>query len=295
MKRTRPWGIQMITFAILLLVLYVWVRVFEWSNLYHPRRVLEATPEAVGLKFEDVKFVAEDGVLLQGWWIPAQPARGTVIHCYGNGENIGNLPWLAAELHRHHVNVFLFDYRGYGRSRGFPTEQGTYRDARAAFEFVRAQYDNAEQPPVIAYGRSLGGAVAIQLALDKPLRGLIVESSFTSTLDMAAVLFPKLPARWFCRYRYDSLSKIPRIAVPKLLVHGTADRTVPFAMGEALFRAAPGPKTFLRLSSEHNDPCLEMFPQYRAALEQFLTETLGPAPEEKKPEPRGTPGPPSES
>jgi pimeloyl-ACP methyl ester carboxylesterase len=116
---------------------------------------------------------------------------------------------LARDLHRLRVNVFLFDYRGYGRSKGWPTEQGTYRDARAAYEVVRARYADAEQPPVIVYGASLGGAIAVQLALDKPVRGLILEGAFTSTIDVGRHLYPLLPVRLVVRYRYDALSRIP--------------------------------------------------------------------------------------
>ncbi len=169
--------------------LYAWMRYFEWRNVYFPTREFAAKPDQLGMEFEDVDFMSEDARLLHGWWIPCANARGTVIHCHGNAGNIGDRVELAADLHRLRLNVFLFDYRGYGLSRGLPTETGTYADARAAYEVVRARYNDSERPPIIVHGQSLGGAVAIQLALDKSVRGLVVESSFTSVSDMARRLY----------------------------------------------------------------------------------------------------------
>jgi len=259
--------------ALLVLSLVGW-RWFEWSQLYHPRRSWAHHPEEMGRSWEEVEFVAEDATRLHGWWFPAPEAIGTVLYCHGNGENVGDLLWVAEDLVRWGVNVFLFDYRGYGRSRGWPTERGTYRDARAAFEVVRARHDDREDPPVVALGRSLGGAVAAQLALEKPLRGLILESTFASIPAMGRVLYPRLPVDRLCRYRYDTLSKMPRIRVPVLMAHSPEDGLIPLEQAERLYAAAPVPAGFVHLSGNHEAAGWRNSPAYEAALRDFLKKTL---------------------
>ena len=261
---------------ILLGAVLAYLRFFEWRNLYYPAHQIEATPSLFGLQYEDVNFISEDGRMLHGWWIPHPRARGTVIHCHGNAGNIGDRAWMAADLHRLKVNVFLFDYRGYGESRGLPTEKGTYRDARAAYEVVRARYQDVESPPVVLHGQSLGGAVAIQLALDKPVRGLIVESSFSSVIDMGQKLYPLLPIRWFCYFRYDSVSKAPRLNIPKLFAHSPQDDLIPYDLGEKLYQAAAPPKEFVVLEGAHNDAGWSLTPAYWRAIEKFMDHVLGP-------------------
>lgn len=254
---------------------YVFARYFEWRNVYYPTREFLALPKDAGLEFEEVDFMTEDGRLLYGWWIPHPEARGAIIHCHGNAGNMGDRVEMAADLHRLRVNVFLFDYRGYGLSRGLPTEKGTYADARAAFEVVRARYHDSERPPVIVHGQSLGGAVALQLALDKPIRGLVVESTFTSVTDMARKLYPGLPLHWLVRFRYDSLAKISRVSVPKLLAHSRTDDLIPYEMGQRLFEAATEPKEFVTLTGGHNEAGWATSPEYWSALQRFVDRVLG--------------------
>jgi hypothetical protein len=258
-----------------LLLLYGALRFLEWKMIYFPRVEIEATPELLGLKFEDITFIAEDGTKLNGWWLPHAQARGTLIHCHGNAGNLGHRVELAARLHQLGVNVFLFDYRGYGRSRGWPSERGLACDARAAYEFVRAQYGDAERPPILLHGQSLGGAVAARLALEKNVRGLILESAFTSVPDMARQLYPGLPLHRLLTTRYDTLDHVARLAIPKLIAHSPDDELVPFEMGRRLFAAAAPPKQFVALAGGHNDGLWT--PEYERALHAFIAQTLGPA------------------
>lgn len=251
---------------------------FEWKKIYRPSRLLEITPAAVQLEFEEVSFVAEDGCLLAGWWIPHPRARGTMLHCPGQSGNMGDRLHLAVDYHRLGLNAFLFDYRGYGRSRGIPTEQGTYRDARAAFEVVRARYGDTEAPPVVVHGVSLGGAIAVQLALDKPARGIILEGAFTSIRDMGARLYPWLPLRGLSRFRYDSLAKMPRLKMPLLLAHSREDERTPFEFGRRLYEAAAGPKRMVELTGRHRDAGWNRTPEYGQALQDFLDRVLGRLP-----------------
>lgn len=272
----HPTLILVLRVGVALGLLWLGLRWFEQHAVYVPSRVLDVTPAAVGLAFEDVEFFAEDAVRLHGWWIPHPKARGTLLYCHGNGANIANRINLCADLHALGVNVFIFDYRGYGRSKGRPSEQGTYRDARAAYEVVRARYEDAEQPPVVVYGASLGGPIAAQVALDKPVRGLVVEASFPSAVELGRVLYPWLPVRWLARYRYDTASKLAESDVPKVLASSRDDALVPFALGWSLYESAAPPKEFVELRGPHDEGGWKENPAFARALERLLTQTLGP-------------------
>lgn len=249
-------------------------RAFEWWNLYRPRRRLEHEPAEVGLAFEEVYFMTEDGVRLHGWWLPHPAARGTVLYCHGNAGNIGTRLSVATGLHALGVNVFLFDYRGYGESRGFPTEAGTYRDARAAYEVVRARHGDAEEPPVVIVGASLGGAIAADLATRRPARGLVLEGAFPNATDVGEHLYPALPVRWFNFFRYDTAARVARLALPKLLVHSRDDEMIPYPLGERLFQAAAHPKLFVPLHGPHGEAGWGANPAYAAALRAFVHQAL---------------------
>ncbi|MFH0953430.1 MAG: alpha/beta hydrolase [Verrucomicrobiota bacterium] len=261
--------------VVALVAVWAYLRWFEWRNLYYPSRTVETTPSTLGLDYEDVTFISEDGRVLRGWWIPHKQARGTVLHCSGNAGNIGDRVGLAADLHRLAVNVFLFDYRGYGESRGVPTERGTYADARAAYEVVRARYRDADDPPVILHGQSLGGGVAIQLALDKPVRALVIESAFPSTVDMALHVYPWLPVRAMCHFKYDSLSKVGSVRIPKVFAHSRDDEMIPYELGRKLYEAAAEPKQFCELEGLHNDTGWSTNPEYWKAVEQLVRRVFG--------------------
>jgi len=263
--------------ALALGTVYGGVRLFEWINAFKPSRKMEGDPGDVGLAFENVIFFAEDGTRLFGWWIPHPEATGTIIYCHGNAGNISTRLNVCAGLHTLKVNVFVFDYRGYGLSRGIPGEIGLARDARAAFEVVRARYDDDETPPVIIYGASLGGSVAVGLATEKPSCGLILEGAFTSSVDVGERWFPWLPIRAMARYRFDALSKIMALRIPKLIAHSPRDQVIPFDLGGQLFAAAPEPKSFVSLSGEHGEAGWEQTPHFMSELHQFVAKIFPPA------------------
>jgi fermentation-respiration switch protein FrsA (DUF1100 family) len=248
---------------------YAGVRWFEWSQTFRPSRRMEGSPADVGLEAEEVAFFAEDGCRLYGWWIPHPEARGTILYCHGNAGNISTRLDVCAGLHRLRVNVFIFDYRGYGVSRGIPGEQGLYRDARAAYEVVRARYDDREDPPVMLYGASLGAPVAVHLAMEKGAWGLVIEGGFTSAVDVGERWFPRLPIRAIARYRFDALSRIHGLRMPKLFAHSPRDRTIPFDLGGQLFAAAPEPKKFVSLQGEHGEAGWTDTPYFMTELMQF--------------------------
>lgn len=258
--------------ALLLLLLGMWLVVvaLEWAHVFRPLRELTAHPSDVGLAFEDVEFLAEDGRQLHGWWIPAEGARATVLFCHGNGGNIGTRMDTLGVLHRFGVHVFAFDYRGYGRSRGIPSEHGTRKDALAAYEVVRSRYRDADAPPVVVYGRSLGGAVAMQLASERPVLGVVVESTFSSMMDLAAHLYPWVPYRWFGRYCFDTARSAASVRAPKLIAHSSDDQLIPIVMGRGIFEAAAEPKQYYELRGGHSDPGWASNPAYHEVLRTFI-------------------------
>jgi len=257
--------------AATLLLLLVMLRWFEHSQVYHPTRALETTGRELGRPFEEVPFRAGDGVRLHGWFFPADSAspraRWAVLVCHGNGGNISHRLDLCAALLRTGAAVFLFDYRGYGRSEGRPGEEGTYRDAQAACAWLRQKGFPGEC--ILAFGESLGGGVASELALREPLGGLILQGTFTSIADIGVELFPWLPVRWFNTILYDTRAKLPRIRVPVLIMHSRQDSLARFGHAEANFAAANEPKLLWELTGDHNE-AVEDAQRFLAGLEQFF-------------------------
>jgi hypothetical protein len=213
--------------------------------LYFPMRPSGATPALAGIEFEDLSIRAEDGIELHGWWIPSGSRREgrTAVHlllCHGNAGSVEDRLIHARYLVDAGVDVLLFDYRGYGRSQGSPGEEGTYRDARAARQALLARGD-VDPERLFYLGESLGGAVALELALAHPPRGLVLQSAFTSIRDMARFHYPFIPPA-LVPDAYPNLARIGQLRAPLLAMHGDADDIVPLSAGEALYAAAPGPK-----------------------------------------------------
>jgi fermentation-respiration switch protein FrsA (DUF1100 family) len=242
------------------------------SQLYLPARAVEQTPAAAGLDYRDVALETEDGERLHGWWVAgAPPAAGHVLLCHGNAGNIGDRVLHAALVSAAGFDVLLFDYRGYGRSSGRPGEQGTYRDARAARSALRAQ-PGVDASRVFYLGESLGGAVALALALEFPPAGLVLQSTFTSVRDLARVHYPFLPAR-VVPDAYPSLARIRRLRAPLLVLHGERDEIVPLVLGEALYEAAPAPKRIHVVArAGHNDLVSRMGAAYAELIAAWATD-----------------------
>jgi hypothetical protein len=254
-------------------LLWLGLRWFERANLYFPSRSLAADPGLLGLPFEDLRLTAADGVSIHAWFVPLKEGSPVALFCHGNAGNIsGRLDKLLV-LRRAGAAALFFDYRGYGRSSGRPDEQGTYQDAEAAYLWL-TQVRGVPPGSIFIHGESLGGAVALELALRRKAAGLVLESTFTSVVEMCRHVFPFLPAGLLVRFRYDTLSKIPRLPCPLLLMHGPADDLVPFSMGRSLFAAAPEPKTFVELRGGHNDGFLESGPAYERAIAGFISRAV---------------------
>jgi len=229
---------------------------------------ITATPEEAGLPFEEVYFETSDKKRLHGWFVPRDGAEYTVIFCHGNAGNIGHRLEKLSIFNDMGLNVFIFDYRGYGQSEGAPSETGLYEDARAAYNYLTEERGIRENN-IILYGESLGGAVVIDLARKINCRALITEEAFTSIRDMARMAYPFLPYFVFSS-RYDAAGKIGDVTCPKLVIHSVDDEIVPFRLGEKLFNAAEAPKEFLKIRGSHNTAFLDSEEQFTEGIRSFL-------------------------
>ncbi|WP_172992248.1 alpha/beta hydrolase [Lacipirellula parvula] len=224
---------------------------------------------AADFKHEDIEFNGADGAKLHGWYVPHPNPKAVVLFCHGNGENVAELRPLLEKLHdRTDVSIFAWDYRGYGKSVGRPHESNLLADARAA-QLVLAKRAGVEPSDIVVYGRSLGGAVAVGLASEHPVRGMVLERTFADMVETAAYHFPWLPVRWVMKNRYPSIERIVTYRGPLFQSHGTADEVVPFEMGKKLFDAATtAQKTFFVVEEgSHNAPQPD---EYYKALGEFL-------------------------
>jgi uncharacterized protein len=255
----------------------VYLFIMQPRLLYYPDmpgRELEATPAVVGLAYEEVALQTSDGVRLHAWFIPVEQPRASVLFCHGNAGNISHRLDSIRLLHSLGLQVLIFDYRGFGKSEGSPSEAGTYRDVDAAWHHL-LDVRGIPAGEIIVSGRSLGAAVAADLASRTRPAAVILESAFTSVPDMAAEIYPWLPVRLLSRYRYDNLDKVMRITGPLLLVHSRQDEIIPFAHGERLFERAREPKSFLEIQGGHNDAFLTSRKAYTHGLKAFLDTHLG--------------------
>jgi fermentation-respiration switch protein FrsA (DUF1100 family) len=238
--------------------------------------MLAATPADIGLPFETVRLTTTDGIRLHGWFIPAVTPRGTLLFSHGNAGNVSHRLDSVRLFHSLNLNVLIYDYRGYGESEGKPSEEGTYRDVQAAWNYLRGHCSMAPEA-IIIFGRSLGAAVAADLASQVSAAGVILESAFTSIPDMAASLYPWMPVRLLVRFHYDNLAKIRRITSPLLVAHSREDEIIPYAQGVRLFAQASEPKQFLELHGGHSDGYQVSRKLYTTTMRQFLDDILPPA------------------
>jgi hypothetical protein len=257
--------------AVLLLV-GVMLRWLENHLVFVPSRRLEASAADLRRPFQDVHFTTRDGVRLHGWFFPAkeQSLRAHLVFLllHGNAGNISHrLDFYDAWLELG-VNVFAFDYRGYGRSEGRPSEEGTYRDAEAACHWLEEK--GFKTANILAVGESLGGGVASELALRVPVGGVILQNSFTSMTDIGCELYPWLPVRTLGRIKYDTRAKLPRLKAPVLVAHSRGDTFIRFHHAERNLAAASEPKMFWELDGDHSGTVAMGRRRYLEGLEKFL-------------------------
>ena len=268
------WGaILLVVIAYLGLLLLL--RLNESRLIYFPgsvRRLTDA-PAELQLPVRRAAIRTEDGLTLGSWVIPAGPdSTGYwVLICHGNAGNLSEFgrPAHYARLRTLGLSLLAFDYRGYGESEGTPSEAGLYRDADAAYQYLRG---GLRVPPerIIVFGHSLGSAVAVDLASRVPAAGLILDGALTSVIERGAELYPYVPVRWIGRSRFSSIDKISRVSIPKLFLHARADDVVPLAHGRRLFEAALPPKTFVELNGGHGDAFELDSASYFGSIRKFV-------------------------
>ncbi len=269
------WRIIVIVVCVFVGLILI-VVIFQSRFIYYPTRQIVDTPRDILLDYEDVAFTASDGVKLHGWFVPATDQRGVVLFCHGNAGNISHRLQSIQLFGELGMGTFIFDYRGYGRSAGKVSETGTYLDAAAAWAYLTDRRGILPERIVI-FGRSVGGAVAVHLAVQTEPAALIAESTFTSMGDLAADLYPYLPIRPLIRTKYNSIGKIGSAGCPVMVIHSRDDEMIGFEHSQRLFEAAPEPKQFLELTGGHNEAIADDSQTYQAAVDAFLSKVLGPA------------------
>lgn len=270
---TRMLAVLLGTAVAVYVGLAVLLYVMQPRMVYLPDvgRTLDVTPRAFALPFEDVHIDVEPGVRLHGWFVPHPAQRGVALIFHGNAGSIAmRIDWLAM-FHRLGYAGFVIDYRGYGQSTGTPTEEGTYRDAEAAWRHL-VERREVHPREIVIVGESLGGAVAAWLAARVEPRALVVQSTFTSLPDLAADLYPVFPVRWLARFRYETIAHVAATAAPVLVAHSRDDEIIPFAHGERLLGAVRGRRAFVEMRGGHNEAFLHGRREWTAALAAFLDE-----------------------
>jgi fermentation-respiration switch protein FrsA (DUF1100 family) len=246
---------------------------FQSHLIYSPSRQVRVTPDVVGLAYEPVKIVTDDGVQLDGWFVPAKNPRGVLLFFHGNAGNISHRVDSLKLFNKLGLSTLIFDYRGYGLSEGEISEEGSYRDAEAAWRFLTERKFSAEQ--IVVFGRSLGAAIAAYLSSRRTPGALIIEAGFVSIPERAGELYPWLPARWLAQFSYDTAAYLGAVSCPVLIVHSPDDQIIPFTQGRKLFEKARQPKRFLKVRGGHNDGFLVSGRNYIDGLDAFLSASLG--------------------
>ncbi|MBD2186986.1 alpha/beta hydrolase [Pseudanabaena mucicola] len=268
--------IRILVFAYIGLAVVLYI---GQSNLvFMPSKDVVETPAILGIPFEDISLVTKDNVNLSAWFVPARDkdliGKGVILFCHGNGGNISNRISYLPIFRELGLSTFVFDYRGYGKSEGNPTEEGTYLDVEAAWQYLTQEKQIPPQK-IIIYGESLGGAIASYLAQkisqeNIKARGLVLASTFTSISDRASELYPFLPIRLLCKFTYNSIERLTKIKMPVLVIHSRDDEIIPFAHGDRNFQVANQPKTMVILKGDHNSGFLDSLATYRKGLDEFM-------------------------
>lgn len=267
--------------SLIFIVVSVWILlslllyIFQPKFVYFPYPDLAATPADAGLKYEEVNLTTSDQLKINGWFMPHDRPRATLLFLHGNGGNISHRLEKLLIFDQLGLAVFIIDYRGYGSSEGTPSEQGTYLDADAAWDYLTKD-KGIPASRIIIYGESLGGAVAAWLATRHTAGALLLESAFTSVGDMGKHYYPYLPVKLLARIKYPTLERISNVHCPVLVIHSVTDDIVPYSHGRKIYAAAHEPKSFLEINGDHNNGFLQSESNYINGVDIFLTENNFP-------------------
>jgi len=262
--------------ALLLIGYGIFLVSCERQIIYHPYKYPEGNwnPSSSLVPKVDVRFAASDGVLLHGWYVSSKNSDVTLLWFHGNAGNVTHRLDNIKMLKPLNLDIFIFDYRGYGKSEGEPNEEGIYLDSQAAYDWL-VNVKKKVPEKIILFGRSLGGICAIEVASKNKAAGIILESVFPSAEKMAKNIFPVFPLGWAIKSRFDAIGKVPNLKLPKLFLHGTRDEIVPYKLGRELFTAAAEPKVFHDIhDAGHNDTFLVGGADYLAIIDQFIESII---------------------
>ncbi|MBN1333520.1 MAG: alpha/beta hydrolase [Synergistales bacterium] len=269
----------MLRVFVIIIIIYVSlsgiVFLFQDRLIFQPWKEMSLYPSDIGLSFEEVELECSDGTRISGWFLPHDKEKGVFLFFHGNAGNMSHRMDTLELFHDLGMSVLIIDYRGYGNSRGKPSEQGLYQDGIAAWEhLVRTR--GVDPSRIILFGRSLGGAVAAHVASISTAGGLILESTFTSAGDLGREVFPFLPVRQLLRHKFDILSRIRSVTFPVMVIHSREDDIIPFKLGKRLYDLINSPdKMILVIRGDHNTGFWESREIYIEGLNHFLEKVLG--------------------
>lgn len=263
--------VVIITLLALIIVFKFLILFSEEKNLFQPDKGVDLTPKSIGIEYDDVYFNTKDGQLLNGWFVPAKEAKITIIFCSGRGGNLSDRLQKVKFFYDIGLNALFFDYRGYGISSGKPSEAGLYKDAQAAYDYLLTRTD-IDKTKVVAYGKSLGGPVASDLCLHRKLAALILEGPLPSLKTYVGEMGGFLPTEWLVSEKFDTISRVKKIKIPKLFVQGMDDEVISFSEGRLVFNAAINPKEFVPFDGHHDENLFTVSDTFRDRLFEFFSE-----------------------
>jgi len=281
MNRFAQRGIRLLRSLVIAAIsaLLIWTiifMIFEEKFIYFPQKYPQGPYDQARsiLNLRDCWIKTEDSVTIHAWFAPAESAKATLVVSHGNAGNISHRYLLLRSLQRRGFNVLMYDYRGYGRSDGTPSEDGIYKDGRAAYDYA-VTLPEVKPERVFLWGTSLGGAVAIDVATHRHVAGLILESTFSSATDVARVVYPFLPVQFFMHTKLNSIEKIKTLTIPTLVIHGARDSIVPIGLSRKLFNAANEPKDFYEIpNADHNDTFFVGGNEYFSRVDRFIASVI---------------------
>lgn len=265
MKKNKILYFLFLFFLILISSKFI-VRKIEKNTLFYPSKIIEKYPYSLNLNYEDLYFYSDD-VPLNGWFIKNEKAKYTIFFCHGNAGNISGRIDKAKFFYDLNCNFFIFDYRGFGKSKGKPTENNLYKDAESAYNFLLSK--NISPETIIGYGESLGSAVVVDLSSKRKLKAIIIEGGFSSGKDMAKYIYPYIPF-FLSSVKLNSEDKIKSVNVPKLFIHSKEDIVVPYELGFKLYNSSPKPKEFLKITGTHGKGFIQSKDLVYEKISKFL-------------------------
>ena len=249
-------------------LIFAYVKYIEYRGIYYPVKEILIYPSSFGASFKDIYITTEDNVRINGWLISNPRAKYTLLFFHGNAGNIGDRIDKLQLLYQAGINIFIIDYRGFGKSQGVPSEPGFYRDAFASYDYL-LNTAGVSPDQIILYGESLGSAIAVDFAFHRKVKALILEGAFSCGKDMAVKFYPFLP-RFIFSNSFDSLTKIKEISASKLFIHSLDDEIVSFNLAKKLYNNAKEPKEFLEIKGDHNNAFLSSQEAYISSISAFI-------------------------